>query len=208
MFNLHFGIEKWKLNKEFNIYVSSYGNIKDKSKKIIYPKAYNNYLYVIIKHNFIPVHRLVLETFNPNQENLTVDHIDHNTKNNKLSNLRWLSDEDNWADSQEAVESLKDIGVFEYLQGVREEPNFSNNKKKQLLKRIKRRNAKEYSFEISYNEKKKNKIVVDIDTATYIINMKIGLPHQQIKNYLENMIFNNDKTASKFGFNINVVKEF
>jgi hypothetical protein len=80
MFNLHFGIERWKYNKEYNVYVSNYGNIKDKSKKIIYPKAYNNYLYVIIKHNFIPVHRLVLETFNPNQENLTVDHIDHNTK--------------------------------------------------------------------------------------------------------------------------------
>ena len=43
------------------------------------------------------VHRLVLMTFSPteNMENLTVDHIDCNIENNNLTNLRWLTAEEN-----------------------------------------------------------------------------------------------------------------
>ena len=43
------------------------------------------------------IHRLVLMTFAPidNMENLTVDHIDNNIENNHLSNLRWLTAEEN-----------------------------------------------------------------------------------------------------------------
>lgn len=42
------------------------------------------------------VHRLVAETFLPcNDKSLVVDHIDSNTKNNALSNLRWVSIQQN-----------------------------------------------------------------------------------------------------------------
>jgi len=41
-------------------------------------------------------HRLLAETFIPNPNNLTdVDHIDGDRKNNKLTNLRWLSHGEN-----------------------------------------------------------------------------------------------------------------
>lgn len=47
-------------------------------------------------HRF-SVHRLILSTFNPidNMNELTVDHIDGDIHNNKLSNLRWATIQDN-----------------------------------------------------------------------------------------------------------------
>lgn len=43
------------------------------------------------------IHRLVLMTFQPctDMESLTVDHIDGDKLNNNLSNLQWLTNEDN-----------------------------------------------------------------------------------------------------------------
>jgi hypothetical protein len=43
------------------------------------------------------VHRLVLMVFAPieGMENLTVDHIDNNPENNHISNLRWMTVEEN-----------------------------------------------------------------------------------------------------------------
>jgi len=43
------------------------------------------------------IHRLVLETFNPNPESSTLDahHIDSNIKNNSLSNLQWCTHSEN-----------------------------------------------------------------------------------------------------------------
>lgn len=50
------------------------------------------------QHSFL-LHRLVLMVFNPTEgmENLTVDHIDGIITNNHISNLRWLTAEENLA---------------------------------------------------------------------------------------------------------------
>lgn len=208
MFNLHFGIERWKYNKEYNVYVSNYGNIKDENKQIIYPKGLNGYLFIVHNKKVIRVHRLVLETFKPQtQEGLTVDHIDHNIRNNRLSNLRWLSVTDNISDGNEGIDQIKDVGVFEYLQGIREEPTFSKQRKSNLMKKVKERKSKNYLFELCYCMKRENKVVVDIDTAAYIIFIKNGSPIKQVKDFLENLAINESEKTYKFGFDIDLIKE-
>lgn len=99
MLRFHFSIERWKFNKEYSIYVSTWGNIKDGKKKDKNIYANHGYLFVEVNKKLIPVHRLVMETFKPQKLNLTVDHIDHNTRNNHISNLRWLSKEENENDN-------------------------------------------------------------------------------------------------------------
>jgi hypothetical protein len=54
------------------------------------------YLTIKIDNKATLLHRLLAQSFIPNPLNLeTVDHIDNNKLNNDLSNLRWLSREDN-----------------------------------------------------------------------------------------------------------------
>lgn len=96
---LHFNIERWKYNKDYKVYVSTMGNFKDENKQPIKPLTTNKNRYLHIKTNnrIIAAHRLVLITFKPNPDykNLTVDHLDHNTRNNSLSNLEWVSEKEN-----------------------------------------------------------------------------------------------------------------
>lgn len=54
------------------------------------------YANVQIKGRVRPVHRLVAETFIPNPENKPeVNHIDGNKKNNKVTNLEWVTTREN-----------------------------------------------------------------------------------------------------------------
>ena len=94
--NLHFNIERWKLNKEYNIYVSTMGNVKYKDKKSAPMRINRNgYVYVKVSNNqFKPLHRIVMETYK-GKSNLTVDHIDSNKRNNSLKNLEYVTQEEN-----------------------------------------------------------------------------------------------------------------
>ena len=101
MFNLIFRVEKWRYNEEYDVFVSSEGRLRDKNKKQIFPKIAHNYLfYYCNKDNTskrIPVHRLVLMTFKPidNYKEMTVDHLNHNTRDNTLKNLEWVEAKEN-----------------------------------------------------------------------------------------------------------------
>lgn len=94
-------IERWKYNPTFELYVSNMGHIKNKSKADIAPKIMQNGYVVVYVHGslnrYMLLHRVVMLTWcpTPEAEELTVDHLDHNKRNNALSNLEWVTLEEN-----------------------------------------------------------------------------------------------------------------
>ena len=96
---LKLNIERWKWNSEFRVYVSNMGNFKDEHKKPIAIKIGSSSGYVKIKtpYGVKSAHRLVMLTWKPipNAEEMTVDHLDHNKRNNKLENLEWVDEREN-----------------------------------------------------------------------------------------------------------------
>ena len=125
---IHIEIEKWRFNKNYNLYVSNMGNFKDKSKepiKLAVEKG--GYLQVPVCNNkqgvvkYLQAHRVVMETWCPKQnmwkDKLTVDHLDHNKRNNKTKNLEWVTKQENqrrakedfiFDDKDALIQSLKD----------------------------------------------------------------------------------------------------
>lgn len=97
MINFHFHIERWKKNKELNIYVSTDGRVKNSNKQILKQRISTGTGYFVVKigNYWKNVHSLVIETWRKKQENMTIDHIDSNKRNNRLSNLEYVSYEEN-----------------------------------------------------------------------------------------------------------------
>lgn len=101
MFNIHFSIERWKWNADFGIYVSNKGRFRSRDKRLI-PVQIKEGGYCTVYcggnvHRQILAHRVVMLTWRPtaNAENLTIDHLDHNKRNNSLDNLEWVTEEEN-----------------------------------------------------------------------------------------------------------------
>ena len=94
-------IERWKYNPTFELYVSNMGHIKNKSKADIAPKILQGGYVVVYVHGslnkYMLLHRVVMLTWRPTPEAeaLTVDHLDHNKRNNALSNLEWVTKAEN-----------------------------------------------------------------------------------------------------------------
>jgi hypothetical protein len=94
-------IERWKYNPTFELYVSNMGHIRNKSKADIAPKIMQNGYVVVYVYGslnrYMLLHRVVMLTWKPTPEAeaLTVDHLDHNKRNNALSNLEWVTQEEN-----------------------------------------------------------------------------------------------------------------
>lgn len=93
-----FKVERWKWNKEYRVYVSNMGHFMNEHKKII-PVKINQNGYVLIKtgYGYETGHRLVMKTWRPTaaMDKLTVDHLDHNKRNNSVENLEWITRAEN-----------------------------------------------------------------------------------------------------------------
>jgi hypothetical protein len=93
--------EIWKDIKQLNnkYSVSNLGRIKNnKTGYILKPIVDNRgYQMLWVNHKGYQYHRLVLSNFNPilNWENLHVNHIDCNPLNNQLTNLEWVTVQEN-----------------------------------------------------------------------------------------------------------------
>lgn len=95
MFSIHISFERWKYNKEYNVYVSTLGNVKNNRKVTIRPKVtQTGYMCIDTDGKKVALHRLVMETFK-GKSNLTIDHIDSNKRNNSLKNLEYVTHEVN-----------------------------------------------------------------------------------------------------------------
>jgi hypothetical protein len=89
----------WKTthwNKTIRVYeVSNKGNVKINGKLVDLDKDYNHAGYYRFGSGY-PVHRAVAELFIPNPDNKPcIDHIDTNTFNNNVDNLRWVTYKEN-----------------------------------------------------------------------------------------------------------------
>ena len=98
---ISFVIEKWKYNKRCETYVSTLGRFKNSKGELLDPKVghKHGYLHVQTACGWECCHRLVMETFKPRKDmvGLTVDHNNHNKRDNRLSNLTWVTIEENLA---------------------------------------------------------------------------------------------------------------
>ncbi len=98
---LHIHWERWKYNKTFEVYVSTLGNVRNKSKASLAPKVDKaGYMRIYVggsKPKYMLLHRLVMLTWKPTPEAemLTVDHLNHNKRDNSLDNLEWVTVEEN-----------------------------------------------------------------------------------------------------------------
>lgn len=140
-------------------FINKKGDVKDKNGKILKHYITNGYPEVILKINGRRIHgrisRLVASTFliNLNPEIYSVvNHIDHNPKNNHLSNLEWVTQKENSNKKNGKSNLISEDKLVNYMA--------LDDNGNELFSINKRNNPKNYSISVIpkyINENKKYK---------------------------------------------------
>lgn len=149
LFNLIINFEKYRWNKDYGVYVSNLGHFKDRYKRLLPVKInLNGYLTIKTEKGYISAHRLVMYTWRPipNAENMTVDHLNHNKRDNSLKNLEWI---DRSGNQRRAYEDT--INIFENPLDIENTSSKNNIKKYRILDKNKNTLRKNLSLEETYN---------------------------------------------------------
>lgn len=112
---LHIQLERWKWSKKYQVYVSNLGNFKNANKESLHINVDNGgYCRIKTIEGQRLAHRVVMETWKPNKKSdvLTVDHLNHNKRDNSLYNLEWCSKEENVTRAKQDLINLKDKMVL------------------------------------------------------------------------------------------------
>ena len=113
-------MEEWKDVKGYEDYyeVSNKGNVKSKRSGKLMSKIKCNHYFVAKlskegKHTNVYIHRIVATAFIPNTNAFPyIDHIDGNTHNNSVENLRWVTpkmNSNNPISKKRQIESAKNL---------------------------------------------------------------------------------------------------
>ena len=173
-----FKIERWKWNSDYRVYVSNLGHIKNEHKQDL-PVYIDNNGYCRVHTvccSYKTVHRLVMLTWRPipNAEELTVDHLNHNKRDNSLENLEWVTKEENL---RRAAEDL--------IKKDKKKNNTKESPTEDLIKKDKKKNStKESPQDIIEKEKQRaiTKAIENFDIYNTPIkdntNCVLGLPQK------------------------------
>lgn len=149
LFNLIINFEKYRWNKDYGVYVSNLGHFKDRYKRLLPVKInLGGYLVIKTEKGYISAHRLVMYTWRPipNAEIMTVDHLNHNKRDNSLKNLEWVDRSEN---QRRACEDI--VNIFENPFDIENISSKNNIKKYRILDKDKNTLRKNLSLEETYN---------------------------------------------------------
>lgn len=109
-------IERWKWNKKYRVFVSNRGRVKNIDGKLLKVKTTSAGCLAVrvAAKKAMFVHRLVMETWHPisNPEEMTVDHLDHNKRNNDIRNLEWVAEKENHKRAADDLLVEKEIALI------------------------------------------------------------------------------------------------
>lgn len=142
--------ELWKdiPNYEGIYQVSNFGNVRNKEKII---SQFNNKGYMCVSlykstRKNLRVHRLVAEVFIENPDNKReVNHIDGNKRNNKVTNLEWVTSRENKIHAVNNGLNKQCIKIYAYKNNTKLESN-SIAQMYYKIKKIENINCKEKTF--------------------------------------------------------------
>lgn len=116
-------IERWKWNKKYRVFVSNRGRVKNIDGKLLKIKTTSTgYLAVrVAAKKAMFVHRLVMETWHPisNPEEMTVDHLDHNKRNNDIRNLEWVAEKENHKRAADDLLVEKEVALIKTKETIK-----------------------------------------------------------------------------------------